>query len=57
MKLVRQFKVICTECSEEHLVEDIKVVNVEEDIQGRDVCFFECPITGQVTKSNVYGEQ
>ena len=38
MKLVRQFKVICTECSEEHLVEDIKVVNVEEDIQGWDVC-------------------
>ena len=56
MKLVRQFKVICTECSEEHLVEDIKVVNVEEDIQGRDVCFFECPITGQVAKSNVYGK-
>ena len=50
----RNFKVICTECSEEHLVTDIKVVNVEEDIQGRDLCFFECPITDQVSKSFVY---
>lgn len=50
----RKFKVICTECSEEHPIEDIKVVNVEEDIQGRDVCFFECPITEQIAKSFVY---
>ena len=57
MYFVRQYKVICTECSDEHSVEDIKVVNVEEDIQGRDVCFFECPITGQVARSLVYGEQ
>ena len=55
MYFVRQYKVICTECSDEHSVEDIKVVNVEEDIQGRDVCFFECPVTDQVTKSLVYG--
>ena len=51
----RKFKVICSECSEEHFVEDIKVVNVEENIQGQDVCFFECPITKQITKSLVYG--
>ena len=56
MYFVRQYKVICTECSDEHSVEDIKVVNVEEDIQGRDVCFFECPITGQVARSLVYGK-
>ena len=49
-----KFKVICSECSEEHSIEDVKVVNVEENIQGQDVCFFECPITNQVTKSLVY---
>ena len=53
--MMRQFKVICSECSEEHSTESVKVVNVEEDIQGRDVLFFECPVTDQVTKSLVYG--
>ena len=51
----RKFRVICTECSEEHSVEDTKVVNVEEDIQGLDVCYFECPVTKQVVKSFVFG--
>ena len=50
----RKFKVICTECSEEHSVEDTKVVNVEEDIQGRDVLYFECPVTEKIAKSLVY---
>ena len=54
MNFNRKFKVICTECSEEHFVDDIKVENVEEDIQGRDVLFFECPVTNQVAKSFVY---
>ena len=57
MKLIRHFKVICTQCSDEHSVEDIRVLDVEEDYMGRDVCFFECPVTLQVAKSNVYGEQ
>lgn len=54
MNYNRKFRVICTECSEEHFVDDIKVENVEEDIQGRDVLFFECPITNQIAKSFVY---
>ena len=52
-----KFNVICTECSDEHSIEDVKVVNVEENMRGEDVCFFECPITHQVTKSLVYGER
>ena len=52
--MVRSFKVICSECSEEHSTDDVKAVNIEEDIQGRDVLFFECPVTGIVTKSLVY---
>ena len=49
-----KFNVICSECSDEHSIEDVKVVNVEENMAGEDVCFFECPITNQVTKSLVY---
>ena len=56
MKLIRQFKVICNQCSDEHSVEDVRVLDVEEDYMGRDVCFFECPITGQVARSLVYGK-
>ena len=56
MQLIRHYKVICSQCLDEHSVEDIRVLDVEEDYMGRDVCFFECPITGQVTKSNVYEE-
>ena len=51
-----KFNVVCLECSEEHSIEDIKVVNVEENMRGEDVCFFECPITKQVAKSLVYKE-
>ena len=57
MNLTTKFKVICTQCGEEHNTEQVRVVNVEEDYMGRDVAFFECPITGQITKSLVYGEQ
>jgi len=50
----RNFIVVCTECSEEHSTESIKFLNVEEDIQGRDIMFFVCPVTGLETKSLVY---
>lgn len=49
-----QFVVICSECSEEHSTTEIEVVNVEEDIQGRDVLYFICPVTKTVTRSMVY---
>jgi hypothetical protein len=49
-----QFIVICPECSEEHLTTEIESVNIEEDIQGRDVLYFVCPVTNMETKSLVY---
>ena len=49
-----RFVVICPECSEEHLTTEVEFLNIEEDIQGRDVFFFKCPITRQDTKSFVY---
>ena len=53
----RNFIVVCTECSEEHSTESIKFLNVEEDIQGRDIMFFVCPVTGLEAKSLVYSGQ
>ena len=53
----RNFIVVCTECSEEHSTESIKFLNVEEDIQGRDIMFFVCPVTNLEARSLVYSGQ
>jgi hypothetical protein len=45
----------CRECGEEHDTEKVHFVNVEEDIQGRDVFTFVCPKTELTTASLVYG--
>jgi hypothetical protein len=49
-----QFKVICRECSDEHLTSEVEFLNIEEDIHGRDVMSFVCPVTNNPTKSLVY---
>ena len=46
--------VICCECSQEHLTTDVEFLNIEEDIQGRDIMHFVCPLTNTETKSIVY---
>ena len=48
------FIVICPECGEEHSTLDVDFLNVEEDMQGRDVMHFVCPITNKPAKSLVY---
>lgn len=50
------FKVICSECSEEHSVSEVEFINVEEDLQGRDCLTFVCPVTKTEVKSLVYGK-
>jgi len=50
----RGFIVVCTECSEEHDTESVKFLNIEEDIQGQDIMYFECPLTNLEAKSLVY---
>lgn len=50
----KKFVVLCTECSEEHETGEVEFVNVEEDIQGRDVMYFICPVTKTEAKSLVY---
>ena len=49
-----RFIVICTECGENHSTTEVEFLNVEEDIQGRDVMYYTCRITNQPTKSLVY---
>lgn len=44
----------CVECGEWHLVNEVELVNIEEDMQGRDVASFACPFNGVITKSLVY---
>ena len=59
-----RYKVYCEWCSEWHYTDDVEVLNVEEDIQGRDLLHFECgkPLAWdeetsrfKSTSSNVYG--
>jgi hypothetical protein len=45
--------VVCKACGNEHETRDVEFLNVEEDIQGRDVIEFKCPETGTVQKSYV----
>jgi len=49
-----RYKVYCEWCQDWHYVDEVEVLNVEEDIQGRDVMHYTCPITEQPTKSLVY---
>ena len=37
-----RYKVYCEWCQDWHYVDEVEVLNVEEDIQGRDVLHFEC---------------
>ena len=52
----RNYFVICKECNLEHSTSDLKAVNIEEDIEGRDVFTFECPVTNKVTSSLVFAD-
>lgn len=49
-----KFTVMCSECADEHYTDEVQFLNVEEDIQGRDIGYFICPVTSTETKSLVY---
>jgi len=46
--------VICDQCHQNHAPDEVEFVNVEEDIYGRDLITFVCPVTQQQTDSLVY---
>jgi hypothetical protein len=50
------FYVRCAECQEQHYVDEVELLNVEEDIIGRDIMYFVCPETAMYSKSLVYKE-
>ena len=37
-----RFKVYCEWCNDWHYTDEVEFLNIEEDIQGRDVMYFEC---------------
>ena len=50
----RQVYVRCCKCGSTHTVEEIELLDVVEDIEGRDVATFNCPVTQNSTTSLVY---
>lgn len=46
--------VICPACDAEHDSSEVTALNIEEDIQGRDVLTYQCPYSNTVQKSLVY---
>jgi hypothetical protein len=50
------FTVYCAGCEERVPVVKVKFLNVEEDIQGRDIMTFKCSFCGEDHKGMVYRE-
>lgn len=44
-------KVYCKKCKEWKTETEVEFLNIEEDIQGRDVLTFNCPDCGSKNKS------
>jgi len=38
--------VICSGCKNAHSTTELTSIDIEEDISGRDVITFDCPVTG-----------
>lgn len=54
--IMMRYFVVCKACGENHETSDVEFLNVEEDIQGRDVMEFKCPKTDTVQQSWVLGK-
>lgn len=51
---MKESYVRCKECGEIHTIEEVEFLNIEEDMEGRDVITFSCPTTLNPTTSLVY---
>lgn len=47
--------VICNSCGLRWNEKDVKFIDIEEDMQGRDILTFKCPICHKTTKSLRFG--
>ena len=54
-KYRKRIQVFCSHCKMWINEEDVKFINIEEDIQGADILTFVCPDCGQTSKSRRYG--
>jgi len=45
----------CYKCGEYHGTKEVEFLNIEEDILGRDLVTFICPVVEEETKSLVFG--
>ena len=55
--LPKKLFVICKKCGEKHGQGDVKTIDIEEDVQGRDVLIFICPITNLRSSYYIYIEK
>ena len=46
--------VFCPECFMEHDTREVEFLGISEDIQGRDVMQYTCPVMGEDTHTLVY---
>lgn len=46
-------RVVCTHCRQDLWVDEIELINVQEDIQGRDLGTFHCTDCNQTFESYV----
>ena len=49
------FFVLCPACDEDHSVEEVESLNIEENAMGEDLLTFRCIETDTIQKSRVYG--
>ena len=47
--------VLCPACDEDHTVDEVESLNIEENAMGEDIVTFRCIVTNTVQKSRVYG--
>jgi len=48
------FFVCCPACDDDHEASEVESLNIEEDIQGRDVVTFRCPYSNTIQQSLVF---
>ena len=48
------FFVRCKSCGDYHYTDKIHIDDIEEDIQGRDLVYFNCPNTNNTSSSLIY---
>jgi hypothetical protein len=49
------FFVRCPACDDEHVSDEVDTLNIEEDIQGRDVVTFRCDYSNTIQQSLIFG--